>query len=143
MSTTSTLVDTLPQEVQSILHLNAKPAPSSTDNGPLGKPGTPGPDYPYARLLPSYDQNYKLPPLEPFDHVDPGLKALSDADPLSFLKGAQVHNLTPRFGGEVSGIQLSSLGEREKRSVFAVAVRFSHVLIIVASSLSTLLNAAW
>ena len=116
MSTTTTIVDSLPQEVQHVLHLNAKPGP--TEKGTTatnGKRGTPGPDYPYARLLPSYDQNYKLPPLEPFEHIDPGHAALSDPEPQSFLKGGQVNNLTPRFGAEVSGIQLSSLGQREKR----------------------------
>lgn len=112
MSTTTSLVETLPDQVQNVLHLNAKPDSPPTK---AGKAGIPGPDYPYARLLPSYDQNYKLAPLEPFEHVDPGHAALKDPEPQSFLKGGQVNNLTPRFGAEVSGVQLSALGSREKR----------------------------
>lgn len=110
----TTLVDTLPQEVQNILHLNAKPASNHTPKT-NGKNGSPQADYPYARLLPSYDHDFKLAPLEPFEHVDPGHAALKDANPQSFLEGAGVSNLTPRFGTEVSGLQLSSLGQKEKR----------------------------
>lgn len=78
--------------------------------------GRPGPDYPYARFLPSYDQNLKLPPLEPFEHVDPGHAALKDLDPRSFLAGAEIDDLTPKFGSEVRGTQLSQLDGRGKRS---------------------------
>lgn len=108
----STLVETLPAQV------NTLTLRGEDDRGEEKKVvGHPQPGYPYARFLPSYDQNYKLPPLEPFEHVDPGHAALSDKEPRSFLKGSQVTNLTPRFGTELSGVQLSSLGEREKRCV--------------------------
>ena len=77
----------------------------------------PGPDYPYARFLSHFDQALKLPPLEHFEHVDPGHAALKDADPQSFLGGAQVNHLTPKFGSEVEGIQLSKLDAHEKRYI--------------------------
>lgn len=77
--------------------------------------GIPGPDYKYARFLPSYDKEYKLPPLEPFEHKDPGHEALKHPDPRSFLKEAKVNNLTPKFGSEVEGVQLSQLDDAGKR----------------------------
>lgn len=115
----STITETLPTQLNT-LSLKAdhfhKPA-SSQEDGPRKVTGHPGSDYPYTRFLPSYDQEYKLPPLEPFEHVDPGHAALTDPEPRSFLNGSAITNLTPRFGSEVSGIQLSNLGEREKRYV--------------------------
>jgi sulfonate dioxygenase len=107
----STLVETLPAQINTLTLRGEGDSEPETE----AVAGHPQPGYPYARFLPSYDQNYKLPPLEPFEHVDPGHDALSDPEPRSFLKGSQVTNLTPRFGTEVSGLQLSSLGKREKR----------------------------
>lgn len=100
-------------ETTGTLRLNGnypKPTPTETKVSPQ-----PGPDYAYARLLPSFDHNYKLPPLEPFEHVDPGHAALTDAEPRTFLDGASVHHLTPKFGSEVYGIQLHKLDDRAKR----------------------------
>ena len=77
--------------------------------------GTPAADYKYARFLPSYDQNLHLAPLEPFTHIDPGHAALKHADPQSFLSSASVKSLSPKFGSEVDGIQLSGLDDRAKR----------------------------
>ena len=115
MSSVTTLTETLPQEIQSVLHLNKpEPAPSTKVNDHT-KPGLPGPDYRYAHLLPSYDQGYKLEALKPFNHVDPGHAALKDSNPQSFLEGGQVTHLAPKFGSDISGVQLTSLGEREKR----------------------------
>lgn len=74
----------------------------------------PGPDYPYARFLPSYDQDYKLAPLEPFEHIDPGHAALKDANPREFLEGATEKHLSPKFGSEIEGIQLSKLDAKAK-----------------------------
>ena len=106
----STLTETLPAQI------NTLTLRGNNDHEPVQRAvvGHPQANYPYARFLPSYDQDYKLPPLEPFDHVDPGHAALNDPEPRSFLKGSEVNNLTPRFGTEVSGVQLSSLGKREK-----------------------------
>lgn len=111
MSSTAS-VETVTRKVHNLLQLNAGETLTQSR-----KIGVPDPDYAYARLLPSYDHDFKLAPLEPFEHVDPGHAALHDADPRSFLKGASVSNLTPRFGSEVSGLQLSSLGVKDKRQV--------------------------
>lgn len=87
---------------------------------PIVKGGTnhttpaPGPDYPYARFLPTYDPNSKLQPLEPFEHVDPGHAALNDPNPRSFLDGAKENHLSPKFGSEIEGIQLSNLDTKAK-----------------------------
>jgi hypothetical protein len=94
----STLVETLPAQITSTLTLRGE---DEYEHEPEARTvvGHPGPDY----------------PLEPFEHVDPGHAALNDPEPKSFLKGSRVTNLTPRFGTEVSGVQLSTLGKREKR----------------------------
>ncbi|KAK4704956.1 sulfonate dioxygenase, partial [Phenoliferia sp. Uapishka_3] len=70
--------------------------------------------YKYARFLPSFDPSIHLPPLEPFEHVDPGHIALNDPTPQSFLEAGDVEELTPDFGSEVSGVQLHLLTPRER-----------------------------
>lgn len=75
----------------------------------------PGDDYTYKHLLPTFDHSVKYPPLEPFEHVDPGHAALSDPTPRSFLAGAKESHLTPKFGSEIEGVQLSKLDARAKR----------------------------
>jgi sulfonate dioxygenase len=136
MSTVTTLADTLAQEYQNVLHLNKKAdnVPSRTNDHT--KPGIPGPDYPYARLLPSYDQGYKLEPLKPFEHVDPGHAALKDPKPQSFLEGGHVVHLAPKFGSDISGVQLTSLGEREKRYVYPVKCLNAEQKLIYRSQLA-------
>ncbi|KAF9229622.1 alpha-ketoglutarate-dependent sulfonate dioxygenase [Gyrodon lividus] len=65
--------------------------------------------YKYAHLLPDFSQD-KYPPLTPFEHVDPGLRALNHADPRAFLKDAtSVIQLTPNLGTEIRGIRLTAL----------------------------------
>ncbi|OCF34185.1 hypothetical protein I316_04135 [Kwoniella heveanensis BCC8398] len=71
-------------------------------------------DYKYKRFLPTFDRETKYPPLEPFEHKDPGLAALKDPNPRAFLKGAVVNELTPKFGSEIEGVQLSKLDDRAK-----------------------------
>ncbi|KAI5448906.1 hypothetical protein NCC49_006022 [Naganishia albida] len=73
--------------------------------------------YKYARFLPHFDNTTTYPPLTDFEHHDPGLEALKHDDPREFLKNATVHDLTPRFGAEVSGIQLHLLSPREKQQL--------------------------
>lgn len=90
------------------LRLNGGPAADQPSS-------IPPKDYKYARFLPSYDQNLKLPPLESFEHVDPGHEALKHPNPRSFLDGGKITNLTPNFGSEVEGIQLSRLDKAGKR----------------------------
>ncbi|KPV74299.1 uncharacterized protein RHOBADRAFT_44785 [Rhodotorula graminis WP1] len=77
----------------------------------------PGDEYPYERFLPIFDRDLKLPPLEPFEHVDPGHEALKDPTPRSFLDGADVDDLTPEFGTEVEGIQLHQLDSRGRQQL--------------------------
>lgn len=69
------------------------------------------PDTRFSHLLPSFDESTKYPPLTDFEHVDPGHAALKLSNPLSFLNGAQVSDLTPEFGSEVLGgaVQLAHL----------------------------------
>ncbi|GAA5873119.1 hypothetical protein JCM8547_006797 [Rhodosporidiobolus lusitaniae] len=76
-----------------------------------------GEAYPYTHFLPTFDAHLKLPPLEPFEHVDPGHKALDDPTPRSFLDNADVDDLTPEFGAEVEGIQLSQLDTRGRQQL--------------------------
>lgn len=85
--------------------------------------------YKYKRFLPEWTTSFKLPPLEPFEHVDPDHKALSDAEPLSFLEGATVRHLTPDFGSEIlSGADLTKLDSRE-RSQLALFVAQRGVVV--------------
>lgn len=76
------------------------------------------PDYKYKRFLPDFDSSFKLPPLEPFEHVDPAHKALKHPDPQAFLKAATGRNeLTPGFGTELEGIQLHKLSATDKEQL--------------------------
>lgn len=78
-----------------------------------------GQAYPYERFLPTFDGHLKLPPLEPFTHVDPGLAALQDPEPRLFLQGANVdvEDITPDFGTEVSGVQIDQLDTRGRQQL--------------------------
>lgn len=75
------------------------------------------PDYKYARFLPSFDHDFKLPPLEPFEHHDPGLEAVDDPEPRAFLEGAVYEEMTPEFGSEVSGLQLHELDTKARQQL--------------------------
>jgi hypothetical protein len=124
MAATTTLT-----QAQPVLHLNGGVETAKNVDDPTNH-GAPGPDYKYARFLPSFDQSYKLPPLEPFEHTDPGLAALNDPEPRSFLRGAEVIELTPKFGSEVEGIQLSKLDQKAKRCAASAASAASSVVTI-------------
>ncbi|GAA6041403.1 hypothetical protein JCM8097_005230 [Rhodosporidiobolus ruineniae] len=89
------------------------------------KPATP---YKYEHLLPYYNDSLKLPPLEPFEHVDPGHAALEDPEPQSFLKDAEIKLLSPNFGAEVDGVDLTKLDSRE-RSQLALYVAQKGVVV--------------
>ncbi|KAF7306550.1 TauD domain-containing protein [Mycena indigotica] len=66
-------------------------------------------DYRYSHLLPHFSED-RYPPLEPFEHVDPGQRALTHPNPRAFLENAtSVVELTPRLGTEVRGINLAEL----------------------------------
>ena len=66
-------------------------------------------EYRYAHLLPHFSAD-RYPPLTPFEHVDPALRALSHDNPRAFLKSAtSVRELTPYLGTEVTGVNLAEL----------------------------------
>jgi sulfonate dioxygenase len=82
-----------------------------------------GDQYPYTHLLPTFDSG-RYPPLTPFRHEDPGHRALSHADPLTFLQSAsRVQEMTPVFGTEVEGINLSRLTPSERDQLALLVAR--------------------
>lgn len=139
MSTTTTTTTTLPA-IQT-LHLRGEgPVPKpqwwqTTESAKRGEP------YPYARYLPTWDASTKYPPLEPFEHVDPGLQALKHGEPRAFLRDAQIEDLTPDFASEVSGIQLDKLDKvgREQLALYVAqrGVVVGHLPRLVARKLMT------
>ena len=65
--------------------------------------------YRYAHLLPHFSQEH-YPPLTPFEHVDPGRRALNHLNARAFLKNAtSVIEITPHLGTEVIGVNLAGL----------------------------------
>lgn len=83
-----------------------------------------GSEYKYAALLPTFPKDEHYPPLTPFEHVDPGHRALKHADPRAFLKGAKVAQLTPPLGEEIRGVNLATL-DNNARDELALEVRFA------------------
>ena len=76
---------------------------------PFEKAVEQGQEYRYTHLLPTFSSD-RYPPLVPYDHVDPGQRALSRPNPHAFLDGAtNISEITPRFGTEVVGINLTEL----------------------------------
>lgn len=72
------------------------------------------PSYKYKHLLPVHIPT-SYPPLVPFQHIDPGSRALSHEHPRAFLANAtRVTNLTPQIGTEVDGVQLRHLSDEAK-----------------------------
>lgn len=101
--------------------------------------------YKYAAYLPTFDGHLKLPPLEPFEHTDPGLQALNDPDPRSFLRDAEVEDITPAFASEVlSGVRLEELDTRGRQQLaLFVAQRGIVVSHVLHCSISSKLMSAW
>ncbi|KPV74736.1 uncharacterized protein RHOBADRAFT_53685 [Rhodotorula graminis WP1] len=113
---TQTLTDTVGK-----LTLSGEDGPAATE--------APSSGYKYAHLLPEWHRHLKLPPLEPFEHVDPGHAALKDPHPQSFLDGAKVQQLTPNVGTEVlDGVDLTKLDARG-RSQLALLVAQRGVVV--------------
>ncbi|KAJ2989829.1 hypothetical protein NUW54_g8661 [Trametes sanguinea] len=97
MSTVETITQSLPT-----LTLQNK-----SDNSEATKQEEP---YKYAHLLPVFPKDEHYPPLTPFEHTDPGLRALSHPNPRAFLDNAtSVIDLTPRLGSEIRGVNLAEL----------------------------------
>ena len=82
-------------------------------------------EYRYTHLLPVFPKDEHYPPLVPFEHVDPGFRALSHPNPRAFLDNAtSVIDLTPRLGTEVRGVNLVEL-DNDGRDQLALEVRIS------------------
>ena len=92
-----------------------------------GSPGQPTPkergqgpfeSYPYADLLPKvFPQAGEPidPPLEDFEHVDPGMRALKHENPRAFLDNAtKITHMCPAIGTEVEGVNLCKLTNDER-----------------------------
>jgi sulfonate dioxygenase len=120
MSSTATTTATVahvssdPAALSKLKLRGQSPTSAETTSRNTSSTAVPAEDYPYTEFLPSYDANFKLAPLEPFEHVDPGLAALGDANPREFLQGATERVLSPKFGSEIEGIQLSKLDTKAK-----------------------------
>jgi sulfonate dioxygenase len=70
--------------------------------------------YRYEHLLP-YFAHDNYPPLAPFQHIDPGRRALGHLNPRAFLDNAtKVTDLTPNLGTEVHGLDLTQLDSTGK-----------------------------
>ncbi|KAK0506050.1 alpha-ketoglutarate-dependent sulfonate dioxygenase [Armillaria luteobubalina] len=84
--------------------------------------------YKYARLLPVFVNN-QYPPLTPFDHVDPGHRALDHSNPRAFLDNAtSIVDLTPHLGTEIRGVNLATL-DSDGRDQLALEVAKRGVLV--------------
>ncbi|KAF8649898.1 hypothetical protein AX16_005657 [Volvariella volvacea WC 439] len=84
--------------------------------------------YRYAHLLPHFSED-RYPPLTPFNHVDPGFRALSHPNPHAFLDNAtSVIELTPWLGTEVRGVSLTNL-DSDSRDQLALEVARRGLLV--------------
>jgi len=74
-------------------------------------------EYRYSHLLPHFSVD-RYPALTPFEHIDPGSRALSHENPRSFLDGAtNVAEITPNIGLEVQGVNLADLNSDARDQV--------------------------
>jgi len=100
-----TVSETITQAVSSLTL-----RPQSQPNGPQAD----GEIYKYSHLLPVFNSEH-FPPLEPFEHNDPGHRALSHPDPRSFLRNAtRVTEIQPVLGTEIEGIKLTDLDNNDR-----------------------------
>lgn len=109
--TTTTLTDTVQTETsEAVLTLRSQDQ-AETRN-----------EYRYSHLLPHFSTD-RYPALAPFEHIDPGSRALSHENPRSFLDGAtNVAEITPNIGLEVQGVNLADLNS-DARDQVALEVR--------------------
>lgn len=88
--------------------------------------------YRYTHLLPHFSPE-TYPPLEPFEHLDPGFRALSHPNPTSFLNDASaVTELTPNLGTEIHGISLARL-DADARDQLALLVSSVSNLVLLSA----------
>ncbi|ORY25434.1 hypothetical protein BCR39DRAFT_544078 [Naematelia encephala] len=95
MSTTTTVTESTPVASEpTVLRLNAY-----TEENPLK----------YPRYLPVWEKSQTAPALEEDkDYVDPGTRGTPDKRHL-LIPGTTIKSLTPNFGSEIKGVQLSAL----------------------------------
>ncbi|WWC67391.1 uncharacterized protein I206_101299 [Kwoniella pini CBS 10737] len=113
---TTTVLQSTPslQQATATLHLSGGEEQIITTDEEKKVNRVPPPNYKYKRFLPTFDRETKYPSLTSFEHKDPGLDALKHDNPREFLQGATINALSPSFGSEVEGIQLSKLDDRGK-----------------------------
>ncbi|KAH8120612.1 TauD-domain-containing protein [Phellopilus nigrolimitatus] len=107
--------------VQSIATLTLRPAAlpreQSSAKNEKEKSQEDAEPYRYTSLLPVFSKD-RYPPLEPFEHVDPGHRALTHSNPRSFLDSASsIDDLTPYLGTEIHGVNLAALTHDERDQV--------------------------
>jgi sulfonate dioxygenase len=123
MSTLETITQTLPAalKLRPTDETAAEPAAQQPLN-PAIPPSGDADGYRYAHLLPVFSpQTY--PALTPFEHVDPGSRALQHTNPRAFLDNAtSVVEITPYLGTEVTGVSLAQL-DSAGRDQLALEVR--------------------
>lgn len=69
----------------------------------------------YPDFLPSWDPSDKLPPLKFEKYIDPGSRADSSFPNLFPKDGShKIKRITPKFGSEIDGVQLSQLNDKGK-----------------------------
>jgi sulfonate dioxygenase len=80
----------------------------------------------YSAFIPVVDDT-KYDPLTPFTHIDPAARALAremeGVDPLAFLVNAQVSQITPVLGDEISGMDLTTLDSNSRDQLALLAAR--------------------
>ncbi|KAJ7442666.1 TauD-domain-containing protein [Mycena latifolia] len=125
MQTTKTVTEE-PDAQTSATYVLRLPVGEAFDSLTLTIPGQPTPKergqgpfetYPYKHLLPEVIPTAESlqPPLEDFEHVDPGHRALKHPNPRAFLSGAKrIIHLTPAIGTEVHGVSLAKLNYDER-----------------------------
>jgi len=101
--------------------------------------------YAYSAFLPVFDDTH-YEPLTPFDHVDPGGRAVQreaeGQDSLAFLSGAQVNHITPSFGNEIIGADLTKF-DGDARDQLALLTARRGVLVFRDQKEFLSKNADW
>ncbi|THH29740.1 hypothetical protein EUX98_g4448 [Antrodiella citrinella] len=121
------IVETITQSIPETLALQSSIQPVANNGRDRQSQDEP---YQYAHLLPAFPRDERFPPLTPFDHVDPGARALAHPNPRSFLESAtSIIELTPNLGTEVRGINLATL-DSDGRDQLALEVARRGVVIL-------------
>jgi sulfonate dioxygenase len=120
----TTVVETITQALPT---LTLRPGAGAEDKAPSTSEGRQQEkkqedDYQYAHLLPVFVPD-TYPPLEPFEHNDPGHRALQHPNPRGFLENAtSIIEITPHLGTEVTGVSLAQL-DSDGRDQLALEVQ--------------------